>query len=98
MGRESHQLTRRSFVQLSSAVAAAWGMLPSAVTAAEQDPLLKEAIDRLEYLTPIERAFILDKGKAGVAKLPAYKIREIGQAPETWSLEVIPDPASNSMV
>ncbi len=49
-------------------------------------------------MTPLERAYILDKGKAGVTKLPVEKLREIGLVPETWSLEVIPDPASNSVV
>jgi DMSO/TMAO reductase YedYZ molybdopterin-dependent catalytic subunit len=33
-----------------------------------------------------------------VAKLPPEKLREIGLAPETWSLEVIPDPASDSSI
>jgi len=33
-----------------------------------------------------------------VAKLPLEKLREIGLVPDTWSLEVIPDRASNSVV
>ena len=98
MGRESYRLTRRSFVQLGGAAAAAWNLLPVLPATAAQDPLLKEAIDRLEYLTPVERAFILDKGNTGINKLPPEKIREIGQVPETWSLEIVPDPASNSIV
>lgn len=53
---------------------------------------------KLEYLTPLDRAYILDKGKAGVAKLPPEKLREIGLLPETWTLEVVPDPASTSSV
>ena len=103
MDRESYRLTRRSFVQFGSGAAVAWSMLPALPSAAAQvalpqDPLLKEAIDRLEYLTPVERAFILDKGNTGIAKLPPEKVREIGQVPETWSLEVVPDPESNSIV
>lgn len=95
----SHQLTRRSFVRLGGASAAALSLFPSLPSvAAEEDALLKEAIDKLEYLTPIERAFILDKGNTGIAKLPPEKAREIGQAPETWSLEVVPDTASGSIV
>lgn len=85
-------MQRRSFFQLGGAAAAAWGAAPPA------DPLLRDAIAKLEYLTPIERAFILDKGKAGVAKLPQEKLRQIGLVPETWSLDVVPDPASNSSV
>ena len=92
------QLTRRSFLQLGSAAFAAWGVSPLASAEAGTDPQLQEAIARLEYLTPLHRAFILDKGKAGVAKHPIEQLREIGLVPDTWSLEVIPDPASNSVV
>ena len=90
--------TRRDFLQLGSAAVAAWNVSPLAAADADTDPQLQEAISKLEYLTPLDRAFILDKGKAGVAKLPIEKLREIGLVPETWSLEVIPDPASNSVV
>ena len=96
--QEHGQLTRRYFLQLGSAAVAAWNVSPLAAADADTDPQLQEAIAKLEYLTPLDRAFILDKGKAGVAKLPVEKLREIGLVPETWSLEVIPDPASNSVV
>ena len=95
---EHHQLTRRNFLQLGSATVAAWSVSRLEAAEAGTDPQLQEAISRLEYLTPLDRAFILDKGKAGVTKLPPEKLREIGLTPETWSLEVIPDPASNSIV
>ena len=95
---EHCQLTRRCFVQLGTAAVAAWSVSPLAAADADTDPQLQEAISKLEYLTPLDRAFILDKGKAGVAKLPTEKLREIGLTPETWSLDVIPDPASNSVV
>ena len=98
MDRRAYQLTRRSFVRFSGTAAAAWSLLPALPDVAAQDPLLKEAIDRLEYLTPIESAFMLDKGNTGIAKLTPEKIREIGQVSETWSLEVVPDPTSNSIV
>ena len=77
---------------------AAWSVSPLAAAGADTDPQLREAISKLVYLTPLERAYILDKGKAGVAKLPLEKLREIGLTPDTWSLDVIPDPASNSVV
>jgi len=95
---EHNQLTRRYFFQLGGAAVAAWSVTPAAAGGADVAPQLKEAIAKLEYLTPLERAFILDKGKAGVAKLPAEKLREVGLVPETWSLEVVPDPAGNSVV
>lgn len=96
--REQSELTRRGFFQLSGAAVAVMGLSPLAAVHGGVDPQLQEAIAKLEYLTPLDRAYILDKGKAGVAKLPPEKLREIGLVPETWSLDVIPDPASNSVV
>jgi len=96
--QEHYLRTRRYFLQLGSAAVAAWNLSPLAVADADTDSQLQEAISKLEYLTPLDRAFILDKGKAGVAKLPLEKLREMGLVPDTWSLEVIPDPASNSVV
>lgn len=92
------ELTRRCFLQLGGAAAAALSVSPVVAADPVATPELQEASSKLEYLTPIERVFILDKGKAGVAKLPADKLREIGLIPDTWSLEVVPDPASNSTV
>jgi DMSO/TMAO reductase YedYZ molybdopterin-dependent catalytic subunit len=94
----SNRLSRRSLLELWGAVMATWNLNAWAYAPEPIDPKLKEAIARLQYFTPLDRAFILDKGKAGVAKLPPDKVREIGLAPETWSLDVIPDRASNSVV
>lgn len=94
---EISQITRRFFLQ-SSVTAAIVGAVPQATPSAQMDPQLGEAIAKLEYLTPIERAFILDKGKAGVDKLSPEKLRDVGLTPETWALDVVPDPASNSVV
>ena len=98
MVREHCQFTRRYFFQLSGAAAAAWSASPLAAASPAADPQLQQAIAALEYLTPVERGYILDKGKAGVTTLPPEKLREIGLLPETWSLDVIPDPASDSSV
>ena len=49
---EHHELTRRYFLQLGTAAAAAIGCAPLAAQEAQTDPLLAEAIARLEYLTP----------------------------------------------
>lgn len=95
---EHCQLTRRYFLQLGSAGVAAWSASSLAAAEAGTDPGLQEAISKLGYLTPLDRAVILDKGKAGVAKLPVEKLREVGLVPDTWSLEVVPDPASKSVV
>jgi len=95
---EHCRVTRRFFFQLGSAAAGAWSASPLAAANTAADAQLREAIAKLEYLTPLDRAFILDKGKAGVTKLPPERLREIGLVPETWSLDVIPDPASDSIV
>ncbi len=91
-------LTRRHFLQLGSAAAAAWSLAPSGAAEILKDSQLREAISKLEYLTPLDRAFILDKGKAGVGKLPAERLREIGLTRESWSLEVVPDSDGQSIV
>jgi len=93
------RLSRRSFLELGSVAIASWNVDSAASAAkAASDPSLDEAISKLNYLTPLDRAFILDKGKTGISKMPPEKIREIGLTPETWRLEVIPDPSSNSIV
>ncbi len=72
--------TRRHFVQLGSAAAL--------------DPRLRDAASKLEYLTPVERGQVLDKGKAGVARLSPEKLRDAGLHPETWTLEVAAEGGS----
>lgn len=96
--REHCQLTRRYFVQLGTVAAAAWNTSPLAALSATPEPQLREAIARLEYLTPVARGRYIDKGKAGVLKLPDEKLREIGLVPETWFLEVAADTTSGSVV
>ena len=96
--REHRKLTRRYFFQLGAAGAAAWTAAPLSAANRPLDRRLRDAIANLEYLTPVDRAHVLDKGKAGVAKFPAERLREIGLLPDTWSLDVIPDAASDSSV
>jgi hypothetical protein len=91
-------ITRRRLLQMGGVGAAAWNIPRFAAAQNEINPLLKEAIARLEYLTPPDRAFILDEGKTGIAKFPPEKLREIRLIPETLSLDIVPDPDSNSIV
>jgi DMSO/TMAO reductase YedYZ molybdopterin-dependent catalytic subunit len=95
---EIFELTRRDLFQICGAAAAAWNIQTFAEVQDELNPLLKDAIAKLEYLTPLDRAFILDKGKTGIQKLPPEKLREIRLVPETWSCDVVSDPAGNSIV
>ena len=96
--RQHGELTRRYFFGLGGAAAAAWNASRLAAAGAEADPQLQEAIARLEYLTPPERGKYSDKGKAGVLKMSPDEWREAGLVPETWSLEVVADTASGSIV
>lgn len=97
--REHCHLTRRYFFGLGGAAAAAWTASPLAAADSGADPRLQKAIAGLGYLTnPLEGVTILDKGKAGVVKLPLERLREVGLLPETWSLDVVADPASTSSV
>ena len=92
------ELTRRYFLKLGAAAAAAWNVSPLAAATTDVNPQLQLAIARLQYLTPVASGRYFDKGKTGVLKLPTEKLREIGLVPETWSLEVVADTASRSVV
>ncbi len=96
---EHLQLTRRRLFQLGSAALAARDLPASAPGDAGIAPELAEAVAKLQYLTATDRiSTVLDKGKAGVAELPPERLRQVGLVPETWSLEIVPDPASNCVV
>jgi DMSO/TMAO reductase YedYZ molybdopterin-dependent catalytic subunit len=92
------RVTRRFFFQSGAAGVAAWSASRSVAGTARTDPLLADAIAELEYLTPLSRARSLGRGNPPPSKLPPEKLHEVGLHPETWRLEVVPDPESNSEV
>lgn len=100
IAQEHRDVTRRYFLQLSTAGAAA--LSASKLLAADQpgqtNPLLAEAISKLEYLTKDENFKTYGRGKPKPYTLPPEKLREVGLARDTWWLEVLPDPESNSEV
>lgn len=96
--REHCLLARRYFLQLGVAAAAAWSASPLAAQNIPPDSALRDAIARLEYLTPLERARTLDRGNPPPSKLAPEKLREVGLVPDTWFLELGADPAGNSAV
>jgi len=100
IAQEHRDLTRRYFLQVGAAGAAALGA--SRLWAAEQggqtDLALAEAISKLEYLTREENFRNAGRGKPKPDTLPAEKLREVGLSRETWWLEVLADPESNSQV
>ncbi|MHC4463930.1 MAG: molybdopterin-dependent oxidoreductase [Planctomycetota bacterium] len=98
--KEHSDVTRRCFLQLGTAGVAAlsisrlWGREHENQT----HPLLAEAISKLEYLTREENFVSAGRGKPPPYKLPIEKRREVGLVRETWQLEVLPDPESDSKV
>ena len=92
---EHRQLTRRYFVRLGVAGAAAAGLWPLAGSAGAADPSpeLAKAIESLEpFFTPPSKFRDVSRGKPLPHSLPDEKKREVGLARETWKLEVISDP------
>ena len=97
LARQHSDLTRRYFLQLGAAGIA--GLSISSLRAGENsDALLAEAISKLEYLTREENFTNAGRGKPPPHTLGAEKLREVGLVPETWQLEVLPDPESNAEV
>jgi hypothetical protein len=60
------------------------------------DPVLAKAIGELEYLTPAARFIVQRRGMPVLTEIPSGKLPAIGLTRETWNLEIIPDPESNS--
>ncbi|MEJ2701941.1 MAG: molybdopterin-dependent oxidoreductase [Sedimentisphaerales bacterium] len=100
IAREHVELSRRYFLQFGATTVA--GLQASRLWAAgyetKTQPLLAEAISKLEYLTREENFTNYGRGKPPPHKLPLEKLREVGLVPETWQLEVVPDPESNAKV
>ncbi len=60
------------------------------------DPLLEKAVSKLEYLTPADKFIVQRRGNPVLTELPSAKLSSVGLTPETWQLEILPDPESNS--
>ena len=60
------------------------------------DPVLARAINELEYLTPADKFIVQRRGTPVLTEIPAEKLPAIGLTRETWKMEIIPDPESNS--
>ena len=100
LAREHTHITRRYFLQLCVMGVAAPNIpeLYAQDINAEAHSLFTEAISKLEYLTRDENFINYGRGKPPPHELPLEKLREVGLVPETWQLEVLPDPESNSEV
>ena len=90
---EPQQLTRRHFIRLGAAGAAALGLWPLTGNAAPAAPELSKAIETLEpYFTTPDKFRDVSRGKPLPHSLPDEKKRAVGLTRETWRLEVISDP------
>src|SRR5262249_51634577 len=90
---EHEHVTRRSFLRVGAASAAALGLWPLASSADSQPPELAKAIGSLEpYFTPQEKFRDVSRGKPLPHSLSDEKKRKVGLTRETWKLEVISDP------
>ena len=100
LAREHTYITRRYFLQLCVMGVATSNIseLYAQDLEAEAQSLLAEAISKLEFLTRDENFINYGRGKPPPHELPFEKLREVGLVPETWQLEVLPDPESNSEV
>ena len=100
LAKEHSDLTRRYFLQLGAAGIAGLSIssLRADETETESNALLAEAISKLEYLTREENFSNAGRGDPPPHTLPLEKRRKVGLVPETWQLEVLPDPESNAEV
>ena len=90
---EHQELTRRHFLRLGAAGAAAFGFWPLAGGAEPSAPELAKALESLEPLFTTQEKFRdVSRGKPLPHSLSDEKKRKVGLTRETWKLEVIADP------
>ncbi len=90
---EHSHLTRRFFLGLGAAGAAALAEVTASRAAEPRDPGLQQAIDKLEsWLTEPAQFRDVSRGKPIPHSLPDDKKSEVGMTRDTWKLEVISDP------
>ncbi len=88
-------LTRRDLFKLGSAGAAALAGNETQAAGKKQGPVCE---DGGCCITPSGDFYNVERGNPLPYKLPIEKQREIGMVRETWQLEIIADPASNSKI
>jgi hypothetical protein len=86
-------LSRRYFLELGVAGAAALNSLPLQAEGLESSPALQEAIAKLEsWLTAMGDFRDVSRGKPIPHSLSDEKKAEVGMTRDTWKLEVLSDP------
>lgn len=61
-------------------------------------PLVVKAVSGLEYLTPADKFIVQRRGNPVLTEIPSEKLSSIGLTQETWKLEIVADPYSNSEI
>lgn len=91
---EHTQLSRRYFLKCGVAGATALAALKQLqAEAPDRDPVLQQAIERLETNLTVPKAFRdVSRGNPKPHTLSEEKRKQVGLTRETWSLEVISDP------
>jgi DMSO/TMAO reductase YedYZ molybdopterin-dependent catalytic subunit len=99
---EHHSLSRRYFLGLGAAGAAALAAWPELVAGKDLSPecakACAEALKDLEYLTPQKKFVDVSRGNPLPHRLPDAKKREVGLTPETWRLEVVGDSDTKTII
>jgi hypothetical protein len=94
-----NEFTRRFFLGLGAVGAAA---LANArlFAADDNDHALTNAVNELQekYITPSDEFGTVERGDPLPYMLPAERLREVGLTRESWRLEVVADPDSNSQL
>jgi DMSO/TMAO reductase YedYZ molybdopterin-dependent catalytic subunit len=97
LAKQHNDFTRRYFLKLGAAGIAGASISPL-LAGEDSNALLARAVSKLEYLTRDEDFINFGRGKPPPHTLPPEKLRQVGLVPETWQLEVVPDPDSNAEV
>lgn len=103
------KMSRKEAVKKIGAVAAGVPFMNTAVADANMSPdraalkalrhpLLAKAIAGLEYLTPVNNFVVQRRGTPVLSELTPEKLPSIGLTKDTWKLEIIADPESNSEI
>jgi DMSO/TMAO reductase YedYZ molybdopterin-dependent catalytic subunit len=91
-------ITRRHLLQLGVAGAASLSLPPLWGRDDPAKEALADAIAKLEYLTPADKFGTVERGNPLPSTLPPDKLREVGLDRDTWRLEVVTDPESDSKI
>lgn len=92
------KFSRRDFIRITGAGAAAISAIPARAVAAEKKKAGPVSGSGGCCITQSGDFYNVERGNPLPYKLPLEKQREIGMVRETWQLEVVADPASNSKI